>query len=156
MRSWPVGGLGLVLRDERSQLKSKPNEAGPVNPAAGGSCPPPVPVHAVSTATRMAVAAHERDRHRNGGALVFMGISKPVGAAGSRNVGGTRTSGGQTGQTSATPECVTESSLVLVVAASSLVACVLPARVETTPAGPLRPRPGQRLPRNALLRSPGR
>ena len=85
-RSCPVGGFGLVLRDERSQLKLKPNEAAPVNPAVGGSCPPPVPVQAVSTATRMTVAAHERDRRRNGGALVFIRISK-VAAAGGLDVG---------------------------------------------------------------------
>jgi hypothetical protein len=41
-----------------------------------------VAVHAVSTATRTTVAAHEKDRRRNGGALVFIGISK-VGATGS-------------------------------------------------------------------------
>src|SRR5215210_5441278 len=99
MRSWPVGGLGLVLRDERSQLKSKPNEAGPVNPAVGGSRPPPVPVHAVSTATTMTVAAHERDRRRNGDALVFIGISK---VAGSLDVGSNpRTFGRQTGRSQA-------------------------------------------------------
>jgi hypothetical protein len=74
--------LRLVLWDERSQLKAKPNEAGPVNPAVGGSCPPPVAVHAVSTATRTTVVAHEKDRRMNGGALVFIRISK-VGATGS-------------------------------------------------------------------------
>ena len=46
MWSRPVGGFKPPLS---SQLKLKPNEAGPVNPdASGGNCPPPRPVHAVS------------------------------------------------------------------------------------------------------------
>jgi hypothetical protein len=76
VRSWPAGGLRLVLPDERSQLKEKPNEAAPVNPAVGGSCPPPWAVHAVSTATRTTVAAHQKDRRTTGDALAFTG--KPV------------------------------------------------------------------------------
>ena len=43
-------------------LKLKPNDAAPVNPPPGGSCPPPRPVHAVSTTARMQATASTIDR----------------------------------------------------------------------------------------------
>src|SRR5215212_10209437 len=47
MASFPVGGLIPPLS---SQLNWKPNDAEALNaPTCGGSCPPPRPVHAVST-----------------------------------------------------------------------------------------------------------
>jgi hypothetical protein len=61
-----------------SQLKLKPNDAGPVNPALGGSCPPPRPVHAASTNARMPAAASKMDRRNNRGAPVFKVSSKTV------------------------------------------------------------------------------
>ena len=61
MWSCPVGGFRPPLS---SQLKLKPNDAAPVNPTLGGNCPPPRPVHAVSTTARMQAAARMIDRRK--------------------------------------------------------------------------------------------
>src|ERR687894_30458 len=103
MRSWPAGGLGLVLRDERWQLKLKPNDAGPVNTTpSGGNCPPPRPVHAVSATARMPIAATDRERRRYGCRPVFIAVlrSHQARRAGLRIRGGLAVpsaGGGQTG-----------------------------------------------------------
>ena len=70
MWSCPGGGLRPPLS---SQLKLKPNEAGPLNlTASGGSCPPPRPVHAVSITARMQAAARTMDRRMLRDAPVFI------------------------------------------------------------------------------------
>ena len=69
MWSCPVCGLMPPLS---SQLKLKPKDAGPVNPAPDGSCPPPRPVHAVSTTARMQAAASKIDRWKKRGPPIFL------------------------------------------------------------------------------------
>src|ERR1043165_431054 len=54
------------------QLKLKPKDAEPLKPMLGGSCPPPRPVHAVSTTAKMPAAARKRDPRRDKGARVFI------------------------------------------------------------------------------------
>jgi hypothetical protein len=84
MRSCPVGGLIPPLS---SQLKLKPNDAAPVNPTLGGNCPPPRPVHAVSTAARRPAATRKSERRREGCAPVLIDVLRlekarnPCGAA---------------------------------------------------------------------------
>src|SRR5687767_376650 len=79
MRSWPVGGFTPPLS---SQLKLKPNDARPVNTVLGnvalalgpgGRYPPPRPVHAASTATRMLATPTDIHRRRYPGTPMFMG-----------------------------------------------------------------------------------
>src|SRR5512132_266893 len=70
-----------------SQLKLKPNDAGPVNPMVGGSCPPPRPVHAVSTTATMPTAASKIVRRRKEGAPLFIGVLQSCQARGPRGPG---------------------------------------------------------------------
>jgi hypothetical protein len=85
MRSCPVGGL---MPPVSSQLKAKPNDAGALNRAlSGGSCPPPTPLHAVSTTARMPTAASKMDHRRKEDAPVFIGILQAVMCEGPRGHG---------------------------------------------------------------------
>jgi hypothetical protein len=70
-----------------SQLKLKPNDAGAVNPALGGSCPPPRPVQAVSTTATMPTATSNIDRRRKEGAPLFIGVLQNCQARGPRGRG---------------------------------------------------------------------
>src|SRR5215203_6263620 len=84
MRSRPAGGFGLVLFDDRSQLKSKPNDAGAMNTGlAAGSCPPPRPLHAASDTTSTPVAMTDTNRRRDAGTRKYM-AALPSRRAGSR------------------------------------------------------------------------
>ena len=81
MRSRPAGGFVLVLPDERSQLKLKPNDAAPLNTApSGASCPPPRPVHADSATRTMPRSPIATERRAERGASRFItGPSNPWG-----------------------------------------------------------------------------
>src|SRR3954470_11910489 len=103
----PVGGLSPPLS---SQLKLKPNDAAPVNPAPGGSCPPPRPVHAVKDMARNPAAATDRTRRTREYGPVCMGHLRSRGgvdgtAIRERTAASPEASDGAGARTKGRPQC---------------------------------------------------